>query len=740
MPMLTRMRKPASASAARFCAFPWPYGCPRSAGRTATETAKNVSSAAARSVPECAASASRPRLELAIPATSLIATRRHAAPTETSAVRRCGDMRRRLEPPSVASERVLSSAGEGLPALRARERGRRALLLGLRDAARGGSAGTRGAQSRHVPLLRPRRLHCPRGDAWTPRTYDDSSSPTTRWCAPSSSVSEAPSRSSSATPSWRSSVRRSPTRTIRSERCALRSRSARRSPRTASSRSGSASRPARPSSPSTPVPEAGEGIGSGDVVNTAARIQAAAPTREGFLVDETTMRATERAIEYAEASSIDAKGKSQPVAVWQATRARARVGVERLGGAQLVGRERELVAPARARGPVSRRSASRSSSRSWACRASARAGSSSSSSRRSEPENTGSSTGDTADRCRTERASRSGRSARWSRRRPASSSPIRSTQTAAKLRRAVESVLSDPSEAGWVERHLRPLAGLDADETGGSGDASEAFAAWRRFLEANAYERRLVLVFEDLHWADDVMLDFVDYLVDRSRSVPLLALCTARPELLTRRPGWGGGKVNSSTILLTPLSEDETSSLVSALLGDAAIETGVRERLLERAGGNPLYAEEFARMLVERPAETVVPETVQGLIAARIDTLPPRGEGSPPGGRGRRACLLARRSRRASVGRSRSGCTPSSARSSYDASSDAPSPEKTSTSSGMRSSATSPTSRSLDPSVLRCIAQWPNGSSPSAGPTTTPRRSYTTTRLLSTSPGRRVRT
>ena len=95
IPTLARMRKPASASAARFWALACPYGWPRSAGRTATETAKNVSSAAARSVPECAASASSPRLELASPATSLIATRRHAAPTETSAVRRCGDMARK---------------------------------------------------------------------------------------------------------------------------------------------------------------------------------------------------------------------------------------------------------------------------------------------------------------------------------------------------------------------------------------------------------------------------------------------------------------------------------------------------------------------------------------------------------------------------------------------------------------------------------------------------------------------
>ena len=371
--------------------------------------------------------------------------------------------------------------------------------------------------------------------------------------------------------------------------------------------------------------EAGEGIVSGDVVNTAARIQAAAHPG-GLLVDETTMRATERAIEYAEASFIDAKGKSQPVAVWQATRARARVGVERLSDTQLVGREREL---SLLRSTWSRVAEEREpqlvtlvgvpgigkSRLVFELFETIRAGGHglvSWRSGRSLPYGEGVTFWALGEMVKAQAGI-------------LESDPL--DTTAAKLRRAVESVLSDPSEAGWVERHLRPLAGLDADETGVSGDVSEAFAAWRRFLEANALERRLVLVFEDLHWADDVMLDFVDYLVDRSRSVPLLALCTARPELLTRRPGWGGGKVNSSTILLTPLSEDETSSLVSALLGAAAIETDVRERLLERAGGNPLYAEEFARMLVERPAETVVPETVQGMIAARIDTLPPEEKG-----------------------------------------------------------------------------------------------------------------
>ncbi len=150
----------------------------------------------------------------------------------------------------------------------------------------------------------------------------------------------------------------------------------------------------------------------------------------------------------------------------------------------------------------------------------------------------------------------------------------------------------------------------------------EAFAAWRRYLEAIADERPLVLVFEDLHWADDALLDFVDYLVDWASGVPLLVLCTARPELLTRRPAWGGGKVNSSTILLSPLSDDETAKLLHALLGRSAVDAELQARLLEHAGGNPLYAEEFTRMLTSRPDEIVLPETVQGIIAARLDTLP----------------------------------------------------------------------------------------------------------------------
>ena len=112
-------------------------------------------------------------------------------------------------------------------------------------------------------------------------------------------------------------------------------------------------------------------------------------------------------------------------------------------------------------------------------------------------------------------------------------------QAGEKLEQAVTRFVDDAANAAWLERQLRPLAGLETEEAWAGGRREEAFAAWRRFLEAIADERPLVLVFEDLHWADDALLDFVDYLVDWASGVPLLVLGTARPELLSRQAGLG---------------------------------------------------------------------------------------------------------------------------------------------------------------------------------------------------------
>ncbi|TMK35281.1 MAG: guanylate cyclase, partial [Actinobacteria bacterium] len=146
-----------------------------------------------------------------------------------------------------------------------------------------------------------------------------------------------------------------------------------------------------------------------------------------------------------------------------------------------------------------------------------------------------------------------------------------------KLHVAVRGVLADASDAEWIETRLRPLAGLSVDIELGGDRRSEAFVAWRRFFEAMAEHRPLVLVFEDVHWADDGLLDFIDHLVEWAGSVPILVVCTARPELLERRSGWGGGKLNATTLSISSLSDGETARLVSALLARPLLDARSQE-------------------------------------------------------------------------------------------------------------------------------------------------------------------
>ena len=376
----------------------------------------------------------------------------------------------------------------------------------------------------------------------------------------------------------------------------------------------------------------GEGVASGDVVNTAARLQSAAPV-DGILVGETTFRATDRAITYRPADPVLAKGKAQPVPAWEAVEARARFGVDvvQRPTTPLVGRKGEidLLEDACA---AAGQSAPSSSSRWSACRGSARAGSCGSSSRPSS-----------ATPIFTWRQGRSlpyGEGvAYWALGEMINAQAgILDSDSAgearAKLQATVADLIEEPAEAAWVEERVRALAGLETG--GGAGDRrSEATAAWRRFLEALAERSPLVLVFEDLHWADDSLLDFVDHLVDWASGVPMLVVCTARPELLDRRRGWGGGKRNALTIALSPLPDSEVAHLMAALLEQAVLPAETQATLLATAEGNPLYAEEYVRMLMDRghlrhegdrwrlaPGDLPVPESVHGLIAARLDDLP----------------------------------------------------------------------------------------------------------------------
>ena len=137
----------------------------------------------------------------------------------------------------------------------------------------------------------------------------------------------------------------------------------------------------------------------------------------------------------------------------------------------------------------------------------------------------------------------------------------------------------------------------------------------------------LILCFEDIHWAEEPLLELIEHLADRAREAPLLVLCLARPELLDVRPGWGGGRVRSAAIELQPLGQAESLALLEALAAEGELSPRQRQDVLDKAEGNPLFVEETIRMLLERGGDRAadrIPDTVQALIAARIDRLPLR--------------------------------------------------------------------------------------------------------------------
>jgi class 3 adenylate cyclase/tetratricopeptide (TPR) repeat protein len=168
------------------------------------------------------------------------------------------------------------------------------------------------------------------------------------------------------------------------------------------------------------------------------------------------------------------------------------------------------------------------------------------------------------------------------------------------------------------------LKQLGADETieriTGTLPATELFWSVRNRLEQEAENRPLVVVFEDIHWGESTFLDLIDHISDLTRDVPLMLLCIARPELLDERPGWAGGKLNATTTLLEPLSNDAAAALVESLGDD--LEQTVRDRVLAAAGGNPLFVEEMVA-LAREDGDVRAPATVQALLQARLDRLPP---------------------------------------------------------------------------------------------------------------------
>ncbi len=147
--------------------------------------------------------------------------------------------------------------------------------------------------------------------------------------------------------------------------------------------------------------------------------------------------------------------------------------------------------------------------------------------------------------------------------------------------------------------------------------------AWgfRKLIEQEAQEQPLVCLLDDLHWGEETLLDLVEHVADLSRDAPLLLLCMSRPELLERRPVWGGGKWNATTVLLEPLDAAETERLLSELGG---VSDELRQRIVQVAEGNPLFLEEMLALLRDSGgAEVEVPPTIHALLAARLDQLDP---------------------------------------------------------------------------------------------------------------------
>ncbi len=202
-----------------------------------------------------------------------------------------------------------------------------------------------------------------------------------------------------------------------------------------------------------------------------------------------------------------------------------------------------------------------------------------------------------------------------------------------KLRSTLEEHIADPEERRFVEPRVAQLLGLAEQE---ARDKQDLFAAWRLFFERLADVYPTVLAFEDMQWADASLLDFVEYLLEWSRNSPLYVITLARPELAERRPTWGAGHRNFSSLYLEPLLASAMEELLTGLV--PGLPAPLREQILARAEGVPLYAVETVRMLLDRgllvqegpvyrPVGEIgsleVPETLHALIAARLDGLSP---------------------------------------------------------------------------------------------------------------------
>ena len=359
-------------------------------------------------------------------------------------------------------------------------------------------------------------------------------------------------------------------------------------------------------------PALGESMVAGDVVNTAARLQAAAPVN-GVVVGEETYLTTRDAIEYASTEPVIAKGKERPIGAWLAVRAITAAGQRPLSDLSIVGRTFELAILDALWKRVSAEQLPHLVSVFG-------------------PAGVGKST----------LAAEFGRLAAEGGARVVGgrSLPYRESGTygvlAQQLMRLAGVFESDPEEviveklrttatglladtaadADVVSGHLGVVVGVDAGAE--ASDREALFYSIREFLEAAARAQPTIFVFEDVHWADDNMLDLIGALATRVRALPILFVTLARPELLDLRAEWGSGSTGYTALTLGPLDEAHARELTVRRLGSGA----QAEEVIRVAEGNPLFIEQLAASIGEMPPGTL-PTNVREIVAARLDALPP---------------------------------------------------------------------------------------------------------------------
>jgi class 3 adenylate cyclase/tetratricopeptide (TPR) repeat protein len=374
----------------------------------------------------------------------------------------------------------------------------------------------------------------------------------------------------------------------------------------------------------------GELMVSGDAVNVAARLQQAAEPGQ-VVVGERTHGATSRSIAYAGPAAVAAKGKSDPVAAWVAVEALEEPGARPVAAlhAPLVGRTEELAILTAVAGRVEREHAPQLVTLYG-------------------PAGVGKS------RLLAELVERlphalllQGRClpygeeiAYWPLAEAAKAQAgildTDSTGTALeKLHRSVAEAV--PDEAGQVSEALAWTIGLALPDAAAAGEVTQRLqTAWQLYLTALGRERLTILAIEDIHWASTPLLDLLEGLSDALTDTSILVVCTARVELLDVRPTWGAAKQNATALTLAPLDGEKAAQLVSSLLGEDGVPEEVRERVLASAEGNPFFVEELLHMLIEQGAlerrgdgwttadalaELPLPDSIHGVIAARIDLL-----------------------------------------------------------------------------------------------------------------------